>query len=154
MTMIDFTIHNKDKWFFVKTVMGSYYLKSDELPYKRGQSYAYSINDKTWNNTQIPLCFKGDILFYIEVTPAELTEIEILIKQELDLPNAVEHPKHYGGKNNTYEAIKVINAWKLNFSLGNVVKYISRAGKKGDYLEDLKKAKFYLENEINNYEKI
>lgn len=64
----------------------------------------------------------------------------------------VNHPQHYGGENNIYEAIKVINAWKLNFSLGNVVKYISRAGKKGDYLEDLKKARFYLDNEINNYE--
>ena len=44
----------------------------------------------------------------------------------------VEHPAHYGGENNPYEAIKVIEAWSLNFNLGNAVKYISRAGKKGD----------------------
>jgi len=42
---------------------------------------------------------------------------------------SVNNPKHYGG-NTTYEAIKVIEAWELNFHLGNVVKYISRAGKK------------------------
>ena len=58
----------------------------------------------------------------------------------------VDHPDHYGGKENTYEAIKVIEAWDLGFHLGNVVKYISRAGKKTkNTTEDLKKAKWYLE---------
>ena len=42
----------------------------------------------------------------------------------------VNHPNHYGGEDNLYEAIKVIDAWDLGFSLGNTVKYISRAGKK------------------------
>src|SRR5262249_13783349 len=54
--------------------------------------------------------------------------------------DGIEHPAHYGGADNPYEAINVIEAWSLNFNLGNVVKYISRAGKKGDALEDLKKA--------------
>jgi len=36
----------------------------------------------------------------------------------------VNHPQHYGGENNPYEAIKVIDAWELGFSLGNTVKYI------------------------------
>jgi len=62
---------------------------------------------------------------------------------------AVDHPAHYGGADNTYEAIKVIEAWELGFNLGNVVKYISRAGKKGSKLEDLKKAQWYLNREIN-----
>jgi len=58
----------------------------------------------------------------------------------------VNHPDHYGGKENVYEAIKVIEAWELGFHLGNVVKYISRAGKKTKNTnEDLKKAKWYLE---------
>jgi len=58
----------------------------------------------------------------------------------------VDHPDHYGGKENVYEAIKVIEAWDLGFHLGNVVKYISRAGKKTkNTTEDLKKAKWYLE---------
>ena len=61
----------------------------------------------------------------------------------------VDHPAHYGGADNTYEAIKVIEAWELGFNLGNVIKYISRAGKKGSKLEDLKKAMWYLNREID-----
>lgn len=65
----------------------------------------------------------------------------------------INHPRHYGG-DVTYEAIKVIEAWQLDFSLGNAVKYISRAGKKpgSSKLEDLKKAKWYLERAIKNAE--
>lgn len=61
---------------------------------------------------------------------------------------AVDHPDHYGGKDNAYEAIKVIEAWKLGFNLGNTVKYISRAEKKSNTLEDLKKARWYLDRHI------
>lgn len=64
------------------------------------------------------------------------------------MANGVDHPNHYGGKDNPYEAIKVIEAWKLNFRLGNTVKYIARAGKKDDIVKDLEKAKWYLEREI------
>jgi len=60
----------------------------------------------------------------------------------------VNHPAHYGGENNPYEAIKVVEAWSLGFHLGNVVKYIARAGKKGDELEDLEKARWYLDRQI------
>lgn len=64
----------------------------------------------------------------------------------------VDHPQHYGGKDNFYEVIKVIEAWGLGFSLGNVIKYISRAGKKNrrKELEDLEKAQWYLQREIDN----
>jgi len=65
----------------------------------------------------------------------------------------VDHPAHYGGKNDPYEAIKVIEAWKLGFNLGNTVKYISRAERKGAPIEDLKKAAWYLAREIENREK-
>lgn len=63
--------------------------------------------------------------------------------------NSVNHPSHYGG-DTTYEAIKVIEAWKLDFCLGNTVKYISRAGKKdpAKELEDLEKAEWYLKRRI------
>jgi hypothetical protein len=62
----------------------------------------------------------------------------------------VNHPTHYGGKDNPYEAIKVIEAWQLGFRLGNTVKYIARAGKKDAELKlkDLKKAQWYLNREI------
>ena len=69
---------------------------------------------------------------------------------------AVDHPEHYGGADNPYEAIKVIEAWRLGFCLGNAAKYIARAGKKGDKkedaLEDLKKARWYLDREIAGLE--
>lgn len=62
----------------------------------------------------------------------------------------VNHPAHYGGADNAYEAIKVIEAWNLDFCLGNVIKYISRAGKKegNSLIQDLEKAKWYLERRI------
>ncbi len=67
---------------------------------------------------------------------------------------SVNHPDHYGGADNVYEAIKVIDAWSLGFALGNTVKYISRAGKKDQSkeLEDLKKALWYLQHHINKLE--
>lgn len=67
----------------------------------------------------------------------------------------VNHPNHYGGESNPYEAIKVIDAWSLDFCLGNTVKYISRAGKKhpDKELEDLKKALWYLQHKIDTLEK-
>ena len=67
----------------------------------------------------------------------------------------VNHPDHYGGEGDPYEAIKVISAWDLGFCLGNAVKYISRAGKKDPdkKSEDIKKAIWYLNyylKSINN----
>ncbi len=68
--------------------------------------------------------------------------------------SAVEHPKHYGGEDNPYEAIKVIEAWDLGFHLGNVVKYIARAGKKDAVLQELKKARWYLDRKISRWRRI
>ena len=66
------------------------------------------------------------------------------------IQESVDHPAHYGGADNPYEAIKVIESWGLGFHLGNAVKYISRAGKKGNAVEDLEKARWYLDREIAN----
>lgn len=63
-------------------------------------------------------------------------------------PDSVNHPPHYtkGG----IETIDFIEAKDLNYRLGNVVKYVSRAGKKNsDPIEDLEKALWYLQREIN-----
>ena len=72
------------------------------------------------------------------------------------MPEQVNHPNHYGGKDNQYEAIKVIEAWNLDFCLGNTVKYISRAGKKDStkLVEDLEKAKWYLERRIQQLKSV
>ena len=63
---------------------------------------------------------------------------------------AVDGPAHYGGKDNPYEVIKVAEAWGFNENayLFNALKYLGRAGKKGDKVEDLKKLVFYAEREI------
>jgi hypothetical protein len=62
----------------------------------------------------------------------------------------VNHPAHYGGADNPYEAIKVIEAWDLGFCLGNTIKYIARMGRKAGVsdITDLKKARWYLDREI------
>lgn len=66
----------------------------------------------------------------------------------------VDHPAHYGGADSPFECIKVIEAWGLGFCLGNCLKYICRAGTKPatDELEDLKKARWYLQREIERLE--
>lgn len=64
----------------------------------------------------------------------------------------ISNPSHYCFSN--IEPIQVIQEWQLNFCLGNAIKYIARAGKKGDKLEDLKKAKQYLEFEIKRMESV
>ncbi len=81
----------------------------------------------------------------------KLVESEIILESssQQDGEGHVNHPSHYGGEKNPYEAIKVIEAWELEFHLGNVVKYISRAGKKTpDILQDLEKARWYLDRYI------
>ena len=72
-----------------------------------------------------------------------------------DVDQNVQHPIYYGGADDPYEAIKVIEAWNLGFHLGNTVKYISRAGKKdgNSATQDLKKALFYLNREIELLER-
>ena len=62
----------------------------------------------------------------------------------------VDHPQHYGG-DKTYEVIKVLEAWNLDFHLGNVVKYVYRAGKKDadTEIKDLEKAKWYIQRKID-----
>jgi hypothetical protein len=61
----------------------------------------------------------------------------------------VNHPEHYQGKG--IEVIDIIEAFDLNFSLGNSIKYILRADKKGNKKQDLEKAIWYLNNELNKF---
>lgn len=66
-------------------------------------------------------------------------------------PDAVNHPPHY--KTGGIETIDFIEAKSLNYNLGNVVKYITRADHKGNKLEDLKKAQWYLNREVGKLSK-
>lgn len=94
------------------------------------------------------------------ISKTETTMKEIIIKKDdvedvvitadkkhNPISNAINHPSHYNrGK---IEVIDFIEDQGLSFHLGNVIKYIARAGYKGDKLEDLKKARWYLDRYIN-----
>jgi len=62
--------------------------------------------------------------------------------------DAVSNPEHYTA-GRQHEPLDVVEDWCLDFHLGNVVKYIARAGRKGDIVQDLEKAMFYLTRKIN-----
>ena len=67
------------------------------------------------------------------------------------MSDAVNHPSHYNtGK---IEVIDAIEDWGLGFALGNAVKYIARAAHKGRLIEDLRKARWYLDREIQRLER-
>ena len=62
----------------------------------------------------------------------------------------VNHPSHY---QQGIEPIEVIESWGLNFNLGNVIKYTLRAPYKENMIQDLEKAKWYLERELQRLKK-
>ena len=70
-----------------------------------------------------------------------------------NIPPFNARPEYYGGKDTTYEVFSVLEAWKLDkdFYLGNVLKYLARAGKKSfNKKEDLEKALVYLQKRIDS----
>ena len=88
---------------------------------------------------------KGSYSYYSE---------EYNINPDLYTPigkDMVHHPAHYCYSE--YEPKDVIRAWGLNFNLGSAVKYIARAGRKDDILQELNKAKQFIEFEIEAIEK-
>src|SRR3954470_22516257 len=85
-------------------------------------------------------------------TAAELSRIvmnELAIQEHIG-HDPVEHPAHY--RRGGMEVIDVIEAFDLGFNAGNTVKYVLRAGHKGDRLEDLRKGRWYLDREIQRGE--
>lgn len=80
----------------------------------------------------------------------EWTDIpQVVTKRNTD--DSVTHPKHYTSHPSGIECIQVTE--HMNFCRGNAVKYVWRAGEKGDEIEDLKKARWYLDREIARLEK-
>ena len=75
------------------------------------------------------------------VTDAQLADLI-----ERNAADPVEHPKHYTSHPSGVECIQVTE--HMTFCLGNAVKYLWRAGLKGPTLEDLKKARWYIDREI------
>lgn len=68
------------------------------------------------------------------------------------MSDQVNHPSHYKGIGGI-EAIDVIEGFKLGYTLGNVIKYVLRADRKGFALVDLRKARWYLDREIEQRER-
>jgi Protein of unknwon function (DUF3310) len=73
--------------------------------------------------------------------------------ESMENEDLVNNPAHYMA-GTTYEVLQVLRAWGLsnNFALGNAIKYIARADKKGSKIQDLKKAVFYINHEIEHLE--
>lgn len=131
-----------------------------KLMHESGQSWA---TGKSYLNYNYWTVFKGNTcynpnnntfsnwFYYVKENYSIYNSSKFPSNDSID---PVNHPGHYGGSENPYEAIKVINSWGLGFALGNTVKYISRAGKKDPdkELEDLKKAAWYLKHHISNKE--
>jgi hypothetical protein len=65
-------------------------------------------------------------------------------------PDNVEHPAHYTSHPSGVECISITE--HMNFCIGNAVKYLWRAGLKGEAIEDLEKARWYIEREIRRLE--
>ena len=99
---------------------------------------------KVANWKQVGL-FSSDKPVGIEVGGLRLTEVSN-DKVRWTKPDTVNHPAHY--KIGGIETIDFIEAKNLGYNLGNVVKYITRADHKGNKLEDLRKAQWYLTRAI------
>ena len=127
------------------------------IPNRQGD-FAFKAGARIFKNSEIlglgevPVTLAKDLEEqWALITPAPDTEVHADLVAENE---AVKHPAHYGGADDPYEAIKVIEAWDLNFNLGSVLKYVRRAGKKdaSKELEDLRKARFYIDHEITRTE--
>lgn len=91
--------------------------------------------------------YKQDTMAYLKAKDCFKPKEE-KADDEIDMVN---HPPHYVGHG--IEPIEFIESHNLNFCLGSAVKYIARAPYKGTELEDLKKAKWFLEREIKKHDK-
>jgi hypothetical protein len=65
--------------------------------------------------------------------------------------DTVNHPQHYTSHPSGIECVTI--AESFNFNIGNAIKYLWRAGLKGDLAEDLRKARWYIDREISRLEK-
>lgn len=83
-----------------------------------------------------------------EIREKDLYGGQKVMKQILDR-EMVNHPDHYQG--NKMEVIDIIEDYELGFNLGNTIKYVLRADKKGNKKQDLEKAKWYLERELSKF---
>jgi hypothetical protein len=93
-----------------------------------------------------------DDSFYNTLCLCPINEMDVEEEATKPVADLINHPPHY--TRSGIETIDVIEAWHLGYHIGNVVKYISRAGHKDPTreLEDLRKARWYLDREIARLE--
>jgi succinate dehydrogenase/fumarate reductase flavoprotein subunit len=132
-------------------------IKTEEVmeKLKTSKTYTYVLMSKARRLNKEQSAPNGKLLYRLTGTQAVLAQkmgvpIEDYAKLHGEVvgvaPDPVNHPAHYtaGG----IETIDFIEAKRLGYNLGNVVKYITRSGLKGNQLEDLRKAQWYLSREI------
>jgi len=132
-------------------------IKTEEVmeKLKTSKTYTYVLMSKARRLNKEQSAPKGKLLYRLTGTQAVLAQkmgvpIEDYAKLHGEVvgvaPDPVNHPAHYtaGG----IETIDFIEAKRLGYNLGNVIKYITRSGLKGNQLEDLRKAQWYLSREI------
>lgn len=113
--------------------------KCDECKYEYLSKEEDPCNVCRWKVKESGLDFYGKLSYFEPKKEKNDNEIDM-----------VNHPQHY---QHGIEPIDYIESHNLNFNLGNVIKYVSRAHYKGTEVQDLKKAKWYLEREIKRHEK-
>jgi hypothetical protein len=140
-----------------------YELDVDDLDFEDEECRYFRINLRDcYRNcanslNQLPEITYSDFIASLESTEKVMSLNETLMSELIKLnhteqPDMVNHPPHYTV--NGIEVIDVIENYKLNYRLGNVVKYVLRSDLKGNRLQDLKKALWYLQREIDKTEKI
>jgi hypothetical protein len=131
-------------------------VKASEIADKVGTSvsYVYTVRKEMKDNDpeikSKPLS-AYELHLKNSLAQARLEQPRIRMQASASIADIVNSPAHYtaGG----IETIDFIEAKKLGYNLGNVVKYITRSDLKGDRLENLKKAQWYLNREVNNMTK-
>jgi hypothetical protein len=115
------------------------------------KNYVYLIGLKMKNERVKDITAVGTELGGLVLTSPKNGKYRWVRKDPVDTPDMVNHPPHY--KVGGIEVIDFIEAKQLGYNLGNVVKYVSRSGKKGtDAIQDLQKARWYLERAIQRAE--
>ena len=116
------------------------------------ESYVYKLRGRKRTKKVKLTATQLELAKRLNVTPVEYAKSIAKFNKALKSPRAsgsvdmVNHPPHY--KTGGVETIDFIEAKDLGYHLGNVIKYVSRAKHKGNELEDLKKAQWYLERAI------
>lgn len=116
----------------VHPVTGKIMMQGAE-PLKEAKKDFMKIDPKVWDVVHV-------------TTSANNIENAMQIEMLEPASDPVNHPAHY--KVGGIETIDFIEAKRLGYNLGNVVKYVTRADHKGNRKQDLEKAKWYLEREI------